>query len=363
MLTVDTIGRIRREHFLKGKTIKEIARDLSVSRNTVRKVLRSGETSFEYGRDVQPRPKLGRWTVDLDELLDGNAVKSAREQLTLIRIFEELRRRGYEGGYDAVRRYARRWSRGARAIDGRGLCAAELCAGRSLSVRLEPRDRPAERRDGDRESRPCPALPQPHAVRAGLSARDAGDGVRRSRPGLRHVQGRLRSRHLRQHEDGGGDDPRRQGASLQSPLSADVQPLPRRSGGLHAGLGLGEGTGREPGRARARALLHTTAAVQDPRRAERLVARSMHRLRQGAPPSRAARTDDLGGVRGGTAEACSLCRSLRRIPCGAGLGLQDLPGALRQQQVLGGRQRGRAARRSSCLCRPYRHPPGRPYCR
>jgi DNA invertase Pin-like site-specific DNA recombinase len=42
MLTVETIGRIRREHFLKGKTIKEIPRELKVSRNTVRKVLRSG---------------------------------------------------------------------------------------------------------------------------------------------------------------------------------------------------------------------------------------------------------------------------------------------------------------------------------
>src|SRR3989337_499321 len=111
MLTVDTIGRIRREHFRKGKTIREIARDLKVSRNTVRKVLRSGATFFEYDRKVQPRPKLGRWSADLDELLDGNAAKSAREQLTLIRIFEELRRRGYEGGYDAVRRYARRWSK------------------------------------------------------------------------------------------------------------------------------------------------------------------------------------------------------------------------------------------------------------
>jgi hypothetical protein len=44
-------------------------------------------------------------------LLAGNAAKSAREQLTLIRIFEELRGRGYDGGYDAVRRYARRWSK------------------------------------------------------------------------------------------------------------------------------------------------------------------------------------------------------------------------------------------------------------
>jgi predicted transcriptional regulator len=90
MLTVETIGRIRREHFIKGKTIREIARDLKVSRNTLRKVLRSGETSFEYERDVQPRPKLGRWTAEPDELLEGNATKPFREQLTLIRIFEEL---------------------------------------------------------------------------------------------------------------------------------------------------------------------------------------------------------------------------------------------------------------------------------
>ncbi len=111
MLTVETIGRIWREHFLKGKTIKEIARDLKVSRNTVRKVLRSGETSFEYEREVQPRPKLGRWTSELDALLADNAAKAARAQLTLIRIFEELRGRGYDGGYDTVRRYARRWAK------------------------------------------------------------------------------------------------------------------------------------------------------------------------------------------------------------------------------------------------------------
>src|SRR6202167_1632383 len=111
MLIVETIARIRREHFIKGKTIKEIARDLRVSRNTVRKVLRSGETSFEYERVVQPRPKLGRWAAELDGLLAGNAAKAARERLTLIRIFETLRGRGYDGGYDAVRRYARGWQR------------------------------------------------------------------------------------------------------------------------------------------------------------------------------------------------------------------------------------------------------------
>jgi transposase len=111
MLVVETIARIRRERLIKGKTIKEIARDLKVSRNTVRRVLRSGETRFEYEREVQPRPKLGRWTDDLDRLLADNVTKPAREQLTLIRVFEELRGCGYEGGYDAVRRYARRWAK------------------------------------------------------------------------------------------------------------------------------------------------------------------------------------------------------------------------------------------------------------
>jgi transposase len=111
MLVVETIGRIRREHFGRGKSIKEIARDLKISRNTVRRVLRSGETAFCYEREVEPRPKLGRWKDDLDRMLARNATASARERLTLIRVFEELRGLGYEGGYDAVRRYARTWSK------------------------------------------------------------------------------------------------------------------------------------------------------------------------------------------------------------------------------------------------------------
>ena len=116
MLVVERIGRIRREHFVKGKSIKEIVRDLKISRNTVRKVLRSGDTSFDYQRGAQPRPKLGRWTQDLERLLTANAEKPARERLTLIRIFETLRDLGYEGGYDAVRRYAKVWWRVHSAV-------------------------------------------------------------------------------------------------------------------------------------------------------------------------------------------------------------------------------------------------------
>ena len=111
MLIVETVARIRREFFVKGKSIKEIVRDLGISRNTVRKVLRSGETAFSYERSVQPLPKLGPWASDLDRLLETNAGKARRERLTLIRMFEELQGLGYRGGYDAVRRYAAGWHR------------------------------------------------------------------------------------------------------------------------------------------------------------------------------------------------------------------------------------------------------------
>ena len=82
-----------------------------MSRNTVHKVVRSGETEFSYERNVQPLPRLRCFQAQLDGLLAANEAKSSRERLTLIRIFETLRSEGYEGGYDAVRRYARSWQR------------------------------------------------------------------------------------------------------------------------------------------------------------------------------------------------------------------------------------------------------------
>ena len=79
MKGVDTIARVRREFFVRGRSLKEISRDLHVSRNTVRKIVRSGATAFEYERRVQPRPKIGPLQDELDSLLSANAARSARE--------------------------------------------------------------------------------------------------------------------------------------------------------------------------------------------------------------------------------------------------------------------------------------------
>ena len=115
MKGVDTIARVRREYFVRGRTIKQIVRDLHVSRNTVRKIIRTGASAFTYERETQPYRKLGDWRAELDRLLAANEGKPSRERLTMIRVFEALRGLGYDGGYDAIRRYARTWRRQATA--------------------------------------------------------------------------------------------------------------------------------------------------------------------------------------------------------------------------------------------------------
>src|SRR6056297_4329068 len=115
MLVVETIAKIRRAYFQDKKPIKQICRELRVSRKTVRKVIRSGATEFTYERSVQPLPKIGPWQDKLDAMLAENARRPRRERLTQIRVFEELRAQGYEGGYDAVRRYAAAWSKSESA--------------------------------------------------------------------------------------------------------------------------------------------------------------------------------------------------------------------------------------------------------
>ena len=110
MLIVETIAKIRRLALVQGMPIKAICRELGISRKVVRKVLRTEETEFKYERVRQPQPKLGPWLDKLDGMLLSNEAKPSRERLTLIRMFEDLRDEGYDGGYDAVRRYARKWS-------------------------------------------------------------------------------------------------------------------------------------------------------------------------------------------------------------------------------------------------------------
>ena len=97
-------------HFESIQPAKIIdARD--VSRNTVRTVLRSEETSFKpvSHRRKQPRPKLGQYEALLEALLLSNHQTPQHDRLNFLKVFELLHNDGYCGGYDAVRQYARHW--------------------------------------------------------------------------------------------------------------------------------------------------------------------------------------------------------------------------------------------------------------
>jgi transposase len=109
MIGVDLIGRIRRAFFEQRRPIKEIVRTLSVSRATVRKVVRGHETEFKYARGVQPTPKLGEWIAVLTEILESEATLPKRERRSTQRLFEELRGRGYDGAHDSVHRFVKGW--------------------------------------------------------------------------------------------------------------------------------------------------------------------------------------------------------------------------------------------------------------
>ena len=109
MMSVDVIGDVRRAYFDQHLPIKEIVRTLSVSRATVRTIIRSHKTEFKYQRGVQPAPRLGAWVDILTVILDKESKLPRRERRSTQRLFEELRGRGYDGAHDSVHRFTKAW--------------------------------------------------------------------------------------------------------------------------------------------------------------------------------------------------------------------------------------------------------------
>jgi transposase len=351
MLVVETVGRIRREHFVQGKSIKEIARDLRMSRNTVRKILRSGETSFAYERDVQPQPKLGRWKSDLDRMLAENAGKPARERLTLIRLFEDLHGLGYAGGYDAVRRYARSWQREhasqtAPAFVPLSFAPGEayqfdwsheivllngvtvtvkvahmrLCHSRMMLVRAYPRET---------QEMVFDAHERAFAFFKGACTRGIYDNMKTAVETVFVGKDRQYNRRFLQMCAHHLVDP-----VACTPASG------WEKGQVENQVGLVRERFFTP-RLRFRTYDELNAWLLD-----QCIAGACPRAGEARPvgprasASRVVGPDGLGGVRGGAAEARRLSRPVRRLPRAAGFGLEDLPCPLRQQQILGERERG-----------------------
>ena len=109
MLIVETIRKIRCAYHRDRRSIRQIARDFHLSRNTVKKVIRGDATEFVYDRQAQPLPKLAPYEESLQATLNADSTKPIRERRTAVVLFEELQRQGFDGGYDSVRRYVQKW--------------------------------------------------------------------------------------------------------------------------------------------------------------------------------------------------------------------------------------------------------------
>ncbi len=80
-----------------------------VSRNTVRRVLRSIDTEPRSLRSVQPQPKLGGLILTLVQLLESNAAKPEYDRLSSKRILQLPADRECEADYNMDCRFAVDW--------------------------------------------------------------------------------------------------------------------------------------------------------------------------------------------------------------------------------------------------------------
>src|SRR5262249_58063197 len=98
MVTVETIGRIRRAFWVDKKPIRQIVRELRISRQTVRKAIRGSSVEFRYERRGQPPPRLGGYVARLDGLLGADSKRPARGRLAARRVVGARPPPGFAGG-------------------------------------------------------------------------------------------------------------------------------------------------------------------------------------------------------------------------------------------------------------------------
>jgi len=107
------VGKVRRLRYRQQKSVREIARLTSLSRNTVRKWLKAplaGEP--KYRRGVRPG-KLTAFHAALQQALKADAYRPKRERRTARALYAEIKAAGYAGGYTRVTDFIRAWRQGA----------------------------------------------------------------------------------------------------------------------------------------------------------------------------------------------------------------------------------------------------------
>jgi len=111
VIDVALLSIIRRWHLRDQIPLREIARRLGISRNTVRRYLRSETTEPSYA-ERRSSSVLDKYSVQLSAWLKAEASKPRKQRRNLKQIHLDLKELGYEGSYDRVAAFARQWKVG-----------------------------------------------------------------------------------------------------------------------------------------------------------------------------------------------------------------------------------------------------------
>ncbi|MFM7130203.1 MAG: IS21 family transposase [bacterium] len=105
MLKVDDYGAIRRAR-RDGKSIRQIARELNHSRNTVRKILGQAEPEPIPQKRVRNAPQLGLYLPLIQQILKDDESAPPKQRHTAAQIYRRLcLEHQYQGSYSQVRRH------------------------------------------------------------------------------------------------------------------------------------------------------------------------------------------------------------------------------------------------------------------
>jgi len=106
------LGKIRRMYFRDKLPVSEIARRTSLSRNTIKKWLRSPDGAEPKYRRERGEKKITAFVAQLKKALETDAHRPKRDRRTAKKLWEELRAAGFTGNYSRVTEYVRQWRAG-----------------------------------------------------------------------------------------------------------------------------------------------------------------------------------------------------------------------------------------------------------
>jgi transposase len=108
MYAVEVYATVRQLVFNEGKSRREVARLLGLSRDTVRKMCRYAAPPGYVRTKPVERPKLGPLIAVIEAILEADEAAPPKQRHTAKRIFERLRdEHGFTGGYTTVKDYVR----------------------------------------------------------------------------------------------------------------------------------------------------------------------------------------------------------------------------------------------------------------